>query len=185
MISQLGCPTFFFTLSAADTKWPDLHAIMPRCQPSDIEKQQKWRNDNVISNPHLTSLYMHQIFTTFHENILEKNLKTKDYWYRYAFYRIFFEKLDTTFLTYYNIILQKSILDRYEWQHRGSAYIHFLWIENAPDMENLNWEDTKAVDITRQFFDKYISAWNPRTPSTSNQPIAWTNPEDPCLLSTP
>ena len=52
-------------------------------------------------------------------------------------------------------------------------------------MENLNWEDTEAVDIARQFFDKYISAWNPRAPSTSNQPNAWTNPEDPCLLSTP
>ena len=52
-------------------------------------------------------------------------------------------------------------------------------------MENLNWEDIEAVDITRQFFDKYISSWNPRTPSTSNQPIACTNPEDPCLLSTP
>jgi len=54
MISQLGCPTFFFTLSAADTKWLDLHAIMPKCLPSDIAKQQKWRNNNVISNPHLT-----------------------------------------------------------------------------------------------------------------------------------
>ena len=52
-------------------------------------------------------------------------------------------------------------------------------------MENLNWEDAKAVDIARQFFDKYISAWNPRAPSNSNQPNAWTNPEDPCLLSTP
>ena len=29
MINQQGTPTFFFTLSAADTKWPDLHALMP------------------------------------------------------------------------------------------------------------------------------------------------------------
>lgn len=90
MISQLGCPTFFFTLSAADTKWSDLHAIMPGCLPYDIAKQQKWRNDNIISNPHLTSLYMHHRFIAFREIILEKNLNTKDYWYRYAFYRIFF-----------------------------------------------------------------------------------------------
>jgi len=74
----------------ADTKWPDLHAIMPGCLPSDIAKQQKWRNDNIISNPHLTSLYMHHRFTAFHEIILEKHLNTKDYWYRYAFYCIFF-----------------------------------------------------------------------------------------------
>lgn len=61
----------------------------------------------------------------------------------------------------------------------------FLWIENALDMESLNWEDTEAIDITRQFFDKYISAWNPRIPSLSNQSISQTNPEDPCLLSAP
>jgi len=29
MITQIGCPTFFFTLSAADTKWHDLHMVMP------------------------------------------------------------------------------------------------------------------------------------------------------------
>ena len=29
MITQLGCPTIFFTLSADDTKWPDLHKLMP------------------------------------------------------------------------------------------------------------------------------------------------------------
>jgi len=88
MISQLGCPTFFFTLSAADTKWPDLHAIMPVIPPPDVVKQHKWRNNNIISNPHLTSLYMHHIFTIFHEVILEKHLQKKDYWYRYLLYQM-------------------------------------------------------------------------------------------------
>ena len=90
VISKLGCPTFFFTLSVADTKCSDLHAIMPGRLPSDIAKQQKWRNDNIISNPHLTSLYMHHRFTAFHEIIIEKHLNTKYCWYRYAFYCIFF-----------------------------------------------------------------------------------------------
>ena len=33
MINQQGRPTFFFTLSATDTKWPDFHVRMPaeRC----------------------------------------------------------------------------------------------------------------------------------------------------------
>jgi len=92
MISQLGFLTFFFTLSAADTKCPDLHEIMLECLPYDIAKQQKWRNDNIISNPHLASLYMHHRFIAFCEIILEKYLKTKDYWYKYAFYRICFPK---------------------------------------------------------------------------------------------
>jgi len=29
MITQLGCPTLFFTLSETDTKWPNLHNVMP------------------------------------------------------------------------------------------------------------------------------------------------------------
>jgi hypothetical protein len=30
MITQLGCPTLSFSLSAADTKWHDLHNVMPK-----------------------------------------------------------------------------------------------------------------------------------------------------------
>jgi hypothetical protein len=30
MITQLGFPMLFFTLSATDTKWHDLHNVMPR-----------------------------------------------------------------------------------------------------------------------------------------------------------
>lgn len=29
MITQLGFPSLFLTLSAADTKWPELHSLMP------------------------------------------------------------------------------------------------------------------------------------------------------------
>ena len=29
MINQQGTPTFFFTLSATDTKWPNLHVLIP------------------------------------------------------------------------------------------------------------------------------------------------------------
>ena len=34
MITQLGSPTFFFTLSVADTKWTDLHMLMPCPRPT-------------------------------------------------------------------------------------------------------------------------------------------------------
>ena len=63
-------------------------------------------------------------------------------------------------------------------------HIHgFLWIQNAPDMETLNWDNTEAVDSTKQFFNKYISAWNPRLSTVSNQSISQTNLEDACLFS--
>ena len=35
MVDQLGTPTLFFTRSAVDTKWPDLHSIMYGECPTD------------------------------------------------------------------------------------------------------------------------------------------------------
>ncbi len=87
IISHVSFLTLFFTLSVTDTKWPNLHPVMLGCQPHDVSKWQKWRNDNIISNPHLTSLYIHHIFTIFCEVILEKCLQKNDYWYRYALHQ--------------------------------------------------------------------------------------------------
>jgi hypothetical protein len=42
MISYLGRPTFLFTLSAIDTKYLELHAIMPDNPPTNVSKQQHW-----------------------------------------------------------------------------------------------------------------------------------------------
>ena len=43
-VRQLGCPTFFFTLSAAETKWPELLRIlvniMENREPSDEELEE-------------------------------------------------------------------------------------------------------------------------------------------------
>ena len=48
------------------------------------------------------------------------------------------------------ILLKHDESHRYEWKHRGSAHIHgFLWLEGAPDMEQLDWTDTIRVDAAR------------------------------------
>ena len=42
---------------------------------------------------------------------------------------------------------------RYEWHHRGSTHVHgFIWLENAPNMDTLDWEDDVAVEATNFFF---------------------------------
>ena len=84
MITQLGTPTLFFTLSAADTKWHDLHQLMPGIPPTNPADQHKWRIKNIIANPHLASQYIHCRFTLFLEEVLKKGLHTTDYWCRYA-----------------------------------------------------------------------------------------------------
>ena len=43
LLHQIGTPTIFFTLSAADMHWPDLHALMPRTEPSNPQEAQKWQ----------------------------------------------------------------------------------------------------------------------------------------------
>ncbi|XP_057857720.1 uncharacterized protein LOC131066866 [Cryptomeria japonica] len=82
MVIQIGCPMLFFTLSDADTKWPDLHNIMPTTTPTNPYATARWRLQNIVQNPHLTAMYMHHRFTAFHEEVLEKLLGANDYWYR-------------------------------------------------------------------------------------------------------
>ena len=59
LIQQIGCLTIFFTLSAADMQWPDLHKLMPGTSPTDPREARKWRRQNVINNPHIVAHYMH------------------------------------------------------------------------------------------------------------------------------
>ena len=48
MITQLGCPYLFFTLSVAVTKWPELHNLMPIHSHSHSLNENHMKIDNVI-----------------------------------------------------------------------------------------------------------------------------------------
>ena len=53
MINQQGTPTFFFTLSAIDTKWPDLYALIPARRPTGLAQDYQWKIHKIILNPHI------------------------------------------------------------------------------------------------------------------------------------
>eukprot|EP01018_Ginkgo_biloba_P035772 Gb_33711 [translate_table: standard] len=153
MIHQIGCPTIFFTLSAADIQWPDLHQLMPGTAPRDPVAARKWRCDNVIQHPHIIAKYMHLRYTIFREEVLTKFHGAIEFW------------------------------RRYEWKHRGSPHIHeFLWLCNAPDMDRLDWEDATQVQHTKSFFDRIVHAWNPRDVHQRNIQLQRNALDDPCLL---
>lgn len=77
-------------------------------------------------------------------------------------------------------------LCRYEWQHKGSSHIvGFIWLENAPDMDNLNWNDQVTMDRARSFFDEHISAWNPRPLEQCGPYVHISTENDPCILPSP
>ena len=72
MINQQGTPMFFLTLSATDKKWQDLHALMAGKAPNDSGQVYQWKVHNIISNPHITSQYMHNRFKITLEEVLQK-----------------------------------------------------------------------------------------------------------------
>ena len=106
MINQQGTPTFFFTLSATDTKLPDLHALMPAKCANGLAQAYQWKVHNIISNPHITSQYMHNRFKAFLEEVLQKGFHITDYWCRYytiysfIFFSIYFFTLYNLFIIY-------------------------------------------------------------------------------------
>ena len=76
LIDQIGSPTLFFTLSAADTKWPDLHRLFANETSPRMLSNRQWM-DNIINNPHTVALYMHHRFTILCEEVIEKLLGVK------------------------------------------------------------------------------------------------------------
>ena len=155
LIQQIGCPTIFFTLSAADMQWPDLHKLMPGTCPIDPAQARKWRRQNVIGNPHIVASYMHLRHTMFQEEIFSKFHNATDYWCRY------------------------------EWQHRGSPHVHgFLWLKDAPNMDTLNWDDPVQVRFAKEYFDRSVHAFNPRNQHQININVRRDNDDHPCLKDT-
>lgn len=52
IIQHAGPPTFFFTLSAADMHWPELHALLGS-NITNNDNPSEVRHQNVINNPHI------------------------------------------------------------------------------------------------------------------------------------
>ena len=38
----------------------------------------------------------------------------------------------------------------------------FIWLEGAPNIDNLNWRNHDEIKIIQKYFDSIIHAWNPR-----------------------
>ena len=134
MIRQLGVPTFFLTLSAAETRWNELICILEKISSGkeitdemarDMKIDDKYR---LIKNDPVTCA---QYFDHKFREIL-KVLK-----HRCGPFAPF--QLMDYFV-------------RVEFQHRGSPHVHcLLWLENAPNIKG-------SIDMTavEQFIDQFI-----------------------------
>ncbi|XP_061173536.1 uncharacterized protein LOC133182702 [Saccostrea echinata] len=133
MIRQLGLPTWFSSLSAADTRWPELLKTLAQLNlkksltDEEIDKM-TWaeKTDLVQKDPvtcvrffdHRVHVFINTVLKSEHHPVGE----LIDFFYRVEF------------------------------QHRGSPHIHMLmWIKDAPKFK----ED--PVTHIAKFIDKYVS----------------------------
>ena len=134
MIRQLSLPTWFMSLSAADTRWTDLLKMLAKLNDG-IEYSKKelehltWQGKTklVQKDPVTCSRYFDHRVQEFLNTVLKSPCEPIG------------ELLDFFY--------------RVEFQQRGSPHIHMLvWIENAPTLE------THSEKEIVQFADQYLTS---------------------------
>lgn len=143
MIACRAAPNLFFTFSAADMQWFDLHVLLPEFAtangPHDIGNvQERYRKITAAlrDNPHIAATWFVKRFELFFKHVIKKIFHVEDFWYRF------------------------------EWQSRGSTHVHgFLWIRDAPEP---SMDTTELREEIVQWWSSRIFATNP-SPPRANQ----------------
>ena len=164
MIEQIGSPHIFFTLSAADLHWPELHRIIEEQraiknggEPVDIATlseadANKRRVQNLTQYPHIVASFLQSRVKLFLDSIRNvPGFEYVDYWYRF------------------------------EWQHRGSGHVHgFLWLNDGPDLDKRNLDNPQHRDELCQYFGQKIFAKAPipDLPKPASNPCQLSAPND-------
>ena len=66
LIKQIGHQGLvFFTFSAADFHWPELHNLMPGEKDGDEAETAKQRQQNIVDNPHIAAWFFDERFKEF------------------------------------------------------------------------------------------------------------------------
>ena len=132
MIRQLGTPTWFFTLSAADLKWPDMiqtiarrygvHYTDEQVATLSFEEKSNWLKHNPVT----AARHFHYRLSVFFQDFLKSTAKPLGEIVDYAI--------------------------RIEFQARGSPHAHcVIWVKDAPEF-GVN-SDADVCD----FIDQYVS----------------------------
>ena len=132
MIRQLGTPTWFFTLSAADLKWPDMIQTIAR-------QYGVYYTDDEVAGLSFDDK----------SNWLKRNPVTAARHFQYRLNAIFQDFLKSTAKPLGEIV---DYAIRIEFQARGSPHAHcVIWVKDAP--KHLESADSEIC----AFIDKYIS----------------------------
>ncbi|XP_034232761.1 uncharacterized protein LOC117640393 [Thrips palmi] len=138
MIDQIGLPTLFLTLSAADFHWPDLFRLFLACEGLSAEERvlleeltEEHRRNFIANRPFVPSMFFMKRAELFLIKILKMMYPVTDIWFRY------------------------------EWQFRGSPHVHCLiWLRGAPDMMRVKDMTPEELAAAVEYFSKTcIEAW--------------------------
>jgi hypothetical protein len=135
MIKQIGHQgLIFFTFSAADLHWPELHQLMPSDDQGEEDSSAKQRQQNIINNPHIATWFFNKRFENFFNDVLVKQWNLEDWWYRF------------------------------KWQHRGSVHVHGIGKKrNAPIIDwNKMKNDENEMKKVIKYADSIVTTINPR-----------------------
>src|SRR2546421_106808 len=134
MIKQIGTRGLvFFTFSAADTHWPELHNLMPSRENSEGSTRAKRNLQNIVDNPLITDWFFNKRFEIYFNDVLKRQWDLEDWWYRF------------------------------EWQHRGSVHVHGIGKRrNATkiDWKQMK-ENENIMNEVVQYLDNLVTTINP------------------------
>ena len=130
MIRQLGIPTWFLTLSAADMKWPEVIQIIAR------------QYGTILTDEQVSNLSWEEKC-----NWLRRNPVTAARHFQYRLDLFWNEFIKSKSMPIGEVV---DFMIRIEFQARGSPHAHtIVWIKDAPKF------GTDPVDNVVQFIDKY------------------------------
>ena len=136
MVRQFGCPTFFLTLSTAETQWPELLNIL----------------SNLIDGKELTEKHIVELEWHKKADLIRKDPVTCAGYFDYRSRKLW--KILRSKVSPLGVLSDYYM--RVEFQQRGSPHIHaLLWIEGAP----IFGQDS-TVDV-EQFIANRISCVKP------------------------
>ncbi len=82
-VNQIGCPSIFFTLSAADYHWPDLFRLLLEDDSRDPDElTEKERRDLMHDNPDIVAFFLQKRCQLFRDEILKPIFGVVDFWNR-------------------------------------------------------------------------------------------------------
>ena len=137
MIRTLGIPTFFLTLSAAETRWPELIVILVR----------------VLENREISQEEAIQMSWEHKCNLIRKDPVTCARYFDRRIRELF--KLIRTQRGPFEEYEVDDFYIRIEFQHRGSPHAHcIVYLKNAPKFDRERPESRAACEA---FIDRFIS----------------------------